>query len=60
MNGITTLRPEDTRAIITLKSHRKELTWQQYTTLRGQIFTGNTVGAMKGLRKILRKRGKGE
>ena len=58
MKGIVTLNPQDTRAIITLKAHKHDLTYQQYHTLRGQVFSGNTEGAMKGLRKILSRRRK--
>lgn len=42
------------RALAHLKEHRGRLTKQQFATLRGQIFTGNADGAMKGLRKILK------
>lgn len=60
MRRIATLGPEDTKAIITLKAHKKELTYQQYHTLRGQIFSGNTEGAMKGLQRLLNRRRKAE
>lgn len=60
MRGPVILGPEDTKAIITLKAHKKELTYQQYTTLRGQIFSGNTEGAMKGLQRLLNRRRKAE
>lgn len=43
------------KALAHLKEHRGRLTKQQFTTLRGQIFTGNADGAMKGLRKILKE-----
>jgi hypothetical protein len=42
------------RALAHLKAHREQLTKQQFATLRGQIFSGNADGAMKGLRKILK------
>lgn len=58
MKGIVTLRPEDTKAIITLKAHMGKLTFQQYSTLKGQILSGNAEGAMKGLQKILSRRRK--
>ena len=58
MKKIATLGPQDTQAIITLKAHKKELTYQQYHTLRGQIFSGNTEGAMKGLQRLLNRRRK--
>ena len=38
-----------------LKKYKKYLTKQQYKTLKGQILSGNKDGAMKGLRKIMRK-----
>lgn len=47
----------DTRALIQLKGCRDRLTRQQYKTLRGQVLAGDGDGAMKGLRKILRRVG---
>ena len=32
---------------------RRQITRQQYRTLRGQIFNGDPLAAMRGLRKIL-------
>ena len=58
MRRPVTFTPEDTRAIMTLKAHKKELTYQEFNTLRGQILSGNTEGAMKGLRSVLNKRRK--
>lgn len=43
----------DVNAIIRLKACRCRLSNQQYKTLRGQVFAGDSAGAMKGLRKIL-------
>lgn len=43
----------DTNALIMLKGARPRLTAQQYRTLRGQVLAGDSVGAMKGLRKLL-------
>ena len=43
------------KALAHLKEHREQLTRQQFTTLRGQIFTGNADGALKGLRKLLKE-----
>lgn len=40
-------------AINLLHHHKKELTLQQYRTLKGQISAGDEEGAMKGLQKIL-------
>lgn len=51
----------DVRALIQLKACRDRLTAQQYKTLRGQVFAGDSAGAMKGLRTLLtraRKEGK--
>ena len=45
----------DVRAVIQLKACRDRLTKQQYKTLKGQILAGDGDGAMKGLRKILRR-----
>jgi hypothetical protein len=42
----------DVKALIRLKAVRKQLTKQQYKTLRGQIFAGDHIGAMKGLQKL--------
>ena len=39
-----------------LKACRDRLTKQQYKTLKGQILAGDSDGAMKGLRKLLRGR----
>lgn len=43
----------DTSTLILLKGARPRLTAQQYRTLRGQVLAGDSVGAMKGLRKLL-------
>lgn len=43
----------DGMALTRLKACRKKLTWQQYKTLRGQIFTGDPDGAMRGLHTLL-------
>ena len=32
-----------------------EITWQQYSTLRGQALAGDVDGAVKGLATVLRK-----
>ena len=45
-----------TEALILLKSHKKDLTFQQLSTLRGQIKSGNIEGAMKGLEKLMKKK----
>lgn len=51
------MREIDTGAIIQLKGARHRLTFQQYRTLRGQVLAGDADGAMRGLRKILDKKG---
>lgn len=43
----------DVSAIIRLKACRHHLTTQQFKTLRGQVFAGDSAGAMKGLQKLL-------
>ena len=39
-----------------LNSHKKEITQQQYMTIKGQIKAGNAEGAIKGLNRLLRKK----
>ena len=38
-----------------LKVSKPYLTKQQYRTIKGQIVAGDTEGAIKGLRKLLKK-----
>jgi len=45
----------DFKALMTIKACRNRLTHQQYNTLRGQVLAGDPDGALKGLRKLLRK-----
>ena len=40
-----------------IKEYRYLLTRQQVTTLNGQIKVGNEEGALKGLKKILKRQG---
>lgn len=47
----------DKNALIALKVNRHRLTWLQYQTLRGQVLSGNPDGAMKGLKRLLRRGG---
>lgn len=54
------MRPIDKDAMITLKVLRGRLTGQQYSTLKGQILSGDADGAMKGLMRLLRRRTGGE
>ena len=45
----------DISALMRLKACRNRLTKQQFKTLRGQIFAGDHLGAMKGLQNLLTK-----
>lgn len=38
-----------------LKKYKNQLTKQQYKTLKGQVRAGDTMGAIKGLNKLLKK-----
>ena len=37
-----------------------KITWQQYSTMRGQALAGDIDGAVKGLARVLRQRWEGE
>ena len=37
-----------------------KITWQQYSTLRGQALAGDVDGAVKGLGRVLLRNSKGE
>lgn len=37
------------------KMRSGKISWQQYSTLRGQALAGDVDGAVKGLAKVLRK-----
>ena len=43
-----------------LKANNRNLTQQQYKTLRGQILAGDPDGAMRGLQRILKEQSKKE
>lgn len=43
-------------AMRVLYLHKARLTGQELKTLRGQVRAGDTIGAMRGLDKILRRR----
>lgn len=45
---------EVAKAIKYLKQYKHRLTPQQFRTIRGQILSGDTAGARKGLWKIIR------
>ena len=51
------LKQIDPYALAKLKAARHRLNHQQYKTLRGQVLAGDADGAMKGLKRILRKAG---
>ena len=51
------LNPVSIQAMKYLKRARPYLTPQQYRTIKGQILAGQTVQAMKGLDRLLKKRG---
>lgn len=50
------MQPTDTLVLMRLKAASTELTKQQYRTLRGQVFAGDSLGALRGLKKILTDR----
>lgn len=50
------LKPVNPVMLLALKATRQEMTEQQYRTLRGQVLSGNAEGALKGLRRILRRK----
>jgi hypothetical protein len=41
------------------KMRSGKISWQQYSTLRGQALAGDVDGAVKGLARVLRKRWEG-
>lgn len=45
----------DFKAMMQIRACKDRLTPQQYKTLRGQVLAGDGDGALKGLRKLLRK-----
>ena len=47
-------------ALETLGLYRSRLTRRQFTTIRGQILSGDAQGAMKGLMKLLCPPGNGK
>ena len=49
---------DDTRtAMKMLESYGRYLSKQQYRTIKGQILSGNITAAMKGLDKVLTRKG---
>lgn len=47
----------DFKAMMHVRACKDKLTRQQYSTLRGQILAGDPEGAMKGLKRLLRRGG---
>lgn len=45
----------DFNAMMHVMACKERLTPQQYRTLRGQILAGDPDGAMKGLRRLMRR-----
>ena len=50
------MKTELTQFLDTLKYNKKNLTRQQYRTIRGQAFKGDVMDARKGLQKVLKRR----
>lgn len=50
------MKTELTEFLKNLKSNKKNLTRQQYRTIKGQALKGNVMDARKGLQKVLRRR----
>lgn len=50
------MKTELTEFLDSLKSNKKNLTRQQYRTIRGQALKGNVQDARKGLQKVLKRR----
>jgi hypothetical protein len=53
---MTTINPIDKQALILLDRSQRQLTPQQFRTLRGQILAGNADGALRGLQKTLERK----
>ena len=50
------MKTELTQFLDTLKYNKKNLTRQQYRTIRGQVLKGDVMDARKGLQKVLKRR----
>ena len=46
----------DSNAMMFLKAYRSRMTHQQYKDLRDKVLAGDSIGAMKGLQRILAKK----
>ena len=49
-------KTELTAFMDTLNANKKNLTRQQYRTIKGQALKGNVMDARKGLQKVLKRR----
>ena len=43
----------DFNALMQIKACKDKLTAQQYRTLKGQVLSGNSEGALKGLKRLI-------
>lgn len=50
------MKTELNQFLDTMKSNKKNLTCQQYRTIRGQALKGNVMDARKGLQRVLKRR----
>lgn len=50
------MKTELTQFLDTLKYNKKNLTRQQYRTIRGLVLKGDVMDARKGLQKVLKRR----
>lgn len=50
------MKTELTEFLNTLKTNKRRLTKQQYSTIRGQALKGNVMDARKGLQRVLKRR----
>lgn len=50
------MKTELTEFLESLKANKRNLTKQQYRTIRGQALKGNVMDARKGLQKVLKRR----
>lgn len=50
------MKTELTEFLESLKFNKRNLTKQQYRTIRGQALKGNVMDARKGLQKVLKRR----
>ena len=50
------MKTELTQFLDTLKYNKKNLTRQQYRTIRDQALKGDVMDARKGLQKVLKRR----